>query len=263
MKKINYFTHKLLTGAVALALVAVLAQANAETVAQKITVLKVTGSARYMTGGSAWMPLSRGDVLQPGTVIETAAKSTVDIAMGDTQGTVSGAASPISMPGTGGGGGADSGAKANTVRIYESSVLSVDKLTVDKTGMDEVSETQLDLRAGRILGNVKKLSAASRYEVKIPNGVAGIRGTTYIFDATTGNIFVLSGEVDISYVVGGVTVFKKILAGQMFNPTAPGSPNAEPTPISNPPDIGPIIEPPGTTTTLTPTSGPLIKISNN
>jgi len=56
-------------------------------------------------------------------------------------------------------------------------VLSIDKLTVDQTGVDTISDTQLDLKAGSIFGTVKKLAVGSKYEVKIPNGVAGIRGT--------------------------------------------------------------------------------------
>ena len=56
----------------------------------------------------------------------------------------------------------------------ENSALGIDKLTSMDTGSDSVTETQLDLKAGHIMGSVKKLSAASKYEVKIPNGVAGI-----------------------------------------------------------------------------------------
>jgi hypothetical protein len=52
----------------------------------------------------------------------------------------------------------------------------VDKLTLDRTGKDETSETQLNLSAGQMMSNTKKLSAQSRYEIKIPNGVASIRG---------------------------------------------------------------------------------------
>lgn len=263
MNKINYLTHKLLTGAVALALVALIAQANAESVAQKVTVTKVSGSARYMVAGGSWMALHSGDVLPPGSVIETAAKSTVDIALGTDQGGVGGGAvTPISMPAMGGGsgGGASAGARANTIRVYESSVLSIDKLTSDKTGMDEVSETSLDLRAGKIMGNVKKLSAASHYEVKIPNGVAGIRGTTYIIDATTGQIWVLDGEVDVVYQVGPNMVSEKITAGMTSSPTSP-------TPTQgNPPsgtDTKPIPAPGTPVITETVNNGTLLKISNN
>ena len=68
-------------------------------------------------------------------------------------------------------------AEQNIVRMWENTLLGVDKLTFTQTGADVVTETQLDLKAGHIFGMVKKMSAASKYEVKIPNGVAGIRGT--------------------------------------------------------------------------------------
>ena len=67
--------------------------------------------------------------------------------------------------------------------MWENTLLGIDKLTVTQTGADVVTETQLDLKAGHIFGMVKKMSAASKYEVKIPNGVAGIRGTVYDISA--------------------------------------------------------------------------------
>jgi hypothetical protein len=84
-------------------------------------------------------------------------------------------------------------------------------------GVDKVTETDLDLKAGRILGTVKKMSTASRYEVKIPNGVAGIRGTVYHISAD-GVLSVLSGSVILSYVgPDGNPVTTEVKAGQQFD----------------------------------------------
>ena len=232
MKKTNLPAHKFLAGALALAVFALAASAYAENVPQLITVTKVEGSARYSVDNKTWMKLKRGDVLKPGTVIQTAVDSTVDIMMGQRTSTMQ--APPISLNGintasplTGIG---DNGAKANVVHIFPSSVLAIDKLVVDRTGVDEVAETQLDLRAGQILGNVKKLSAASRYEVKIPNGVAGIRGTVYMVSAT-GVVYVLEGQVIISYVNSqGQLVTATISAGQNFNPFIGPNGTTSPTP---------------------------------
>ena len=69
-------------------------------------------------------------------------------------------------------------AEQNTVRIWQNTRLGIDKLTVRETGADVVTETQLNLQVGHILANVKKMSAASKYDVKVPNGVASIRGST-------------------------------------------------------------------------------------
>jgi hypothetical protein len=80
-----------------------------------------------------------------------------------------------------------------------------------------VTETQLDLRAGKIFGNVKKMSAASKYEVKIPNGVAGIRGTIYQISAD-GVVQVLVGSVVIAYVgPDGTVVTQVVMGGQQFD----------------------------------------------
>src|SRR5690349_24996818 len=87
----------------------------------------------------------------------------------------------------------------NVVRIWENSAVGIDKLTSMQTGAEAVTETQLDLKAGRITGSVKKMSAASKYEVKLPNGVAGIRGTTYDITAD-GLIKVYVGSVVVATV---------------------------------------------------------------
>ena len=86
-----------------------------------------------------------------------------------------------------------------------------------ETGADVVTETQLDLKAGRIFGSVKKMSAASKYEVKIPNGVAGIRGT--IFEITAeGIIRVASGSVVLAFVgADGTVTTQEVLTGQEFD----------------------------------------------
>src|SRR5205814_9579473 len=96
-------------------------------------------------------------------------------------------------------------AEQNIIRVWENSLLGIDKLTSMETGADVVTETQLDRKAGRIFGSVKKMSAASKYEVKIPNGVAGIRGT--IFEITAeGIIRVASGSVVLAFVGADGTV---------------------------------------------------------
>ena len=90
------------------------------------------------------------------------------------------------------------GNSAGVVRLTENTTLGLDKLTLTKTGADTVVEVQLNLPEGTILGNVGKLSAASKYEVKVPNGVAGIRGTRYRI-SSTGYTVVLDGTVVFVY----------------------------------------------------------------
>ena len=103
------------------------------------------------------------------------------------------------------------------VRMWENTLLGIDKLTETQTGADVVTETQLDLKAGHIFGTVKKMSAASKYEVKIPNGVAGIRGTVYDISAE-GVIKVLSGSVVLAYVgPDGSSLTQVIMGLQQFD----------------------------------------------
>src|ERR1700761_4434620 len=83
MKNLNYFSTSLLVGAVAIALSAFTSIASAENLDQVISVIRVNGQARYqVTGDHGWRDLHAGDVLKPGTTIQTADKSTVDILMG-------------------------------------------------------------------------------------------------------------------------------------------------------------------------------------
>lgn len=175
-------------------------------------VVRIKGAARYTTGDNKWLPLNVGDVLKPGTVIQTASGSQVDMLLWDREQVSERMISPVFVYKP------DVEARVNMIRMYENTVLSLDKLLWTETGADLVTETQLDLRAGRIFGTVKKISGASRYEVKFPNGVAGIRGTIYMLDAS-GLVKVLVGVVVMSYVKpDGSIVTQEVRGGQMYDP---------------------------------------------
>ena len=138
------------------------------------------------------MELKVGQTLKPGAVVRTANDSHVDLFM-DQYGPV--------------------------VRLAENTTLGIDKLNFEATGIDTVIETQLDLKSGRIIGIVNKMAATSKYEIKTPNGVAGIRGTEYVV-AATGEVYVLSGSVVVVYVRSDGTVVTQVLnAGEMFVPS--------------------------------------------
>lgn len=218
MKQTRSFVNGLVACAIALAMISTVA---AETSGQgkegRAKVVRMKGQARYTTGNNVWQPLKVGDVVKPGTVIQTSKGKGdfVDLALGDGNAPIASSASPSTtivtpisyQPRT----------EQNFVRIWENSLLGVDKLTTLDTGADVVSDTQLDLKAGHIFGSVKKMSAASRYEVKIPNGVAGIRGTTY--DITVdGVVKVSAGLVVIAYIgADGSPVTQDVRGGQQFD----------------------------------------------
>jgi len=161
---------------------------SAQTLLQgSATVVRMRGNAGYTTSPNNWKPLSVGDVLKPGAIVQTdmSKDSYVDLVLGDGRTPLAGAGdfNPSLLAAASGGAtspGYKPSANQNVVRVADNTVLGVDKLTTLETGADTVTDTQLDLKAGHIFGTVKKMSAASRYEIKLPNGVAGIRGTTYV-----------------------------------------------------------------------------------
>lgn len=174
----------------------------------KAVVRAVRGTANYSTDrGANWKALKVGTGLNQNSVIRTAPGSTVDLFMNE---------------------------NGPAVRVTENTTLGIDRLTIDRTGVDNVIETQLDLRNGRILGNVRKLAAASKYEVKTPQGVAGIRGTRYDISAD-GTVRVIEGQVVVVYIVNGVASTATVNAGQMARPPVQGGAQVELAPI--PPGI--------------------------
>ena len=216
---------------------AIIAAAMLTTVSAQTTqdgfakVVRLKGAARTMPDGKA---VKIGQVLKPGAIIQTAADSYVDLVLNNAKATqgLSSALSDDEPATTVSANDTASNYKPKVVqdaiRIFENTVIGVDKLTITKAGDETVTETQLDLKAGRIFGTVKKLSAESVYEIKVPNGVAGIRGTIYLIGAD-GVVSVLSGAVVISYVSNGSVMTKEVPAGYQFNPTT-----GQVTPISNP-----------------------------
>jgi hypothetical protein len=109
-------------------------------------------------------------------------------------------------------------AEQNAVRLTSDTVLAIDKLTVSDTGVDTVSDTELDLRQGRIYCSVKKLSGASQYLIKIPNGIAGVRGTLFVIDAN-GYVGVLKNSVVLSIIgADGKPITVVVGEGTRFDP---------------------------------------------
>jgi hypothetical protein len=228
MKRIDGLARNALVGFFALGLAFIPASGRAESIPQVVQVVKVEGSAQYSTDGRTWQNLHEGDVLNPGAVIRTAEKSVVDVMLGE-EGSAGGSFTGPnlqSIPGggaagaggdAGGAGGGSEEQRANIVRIFQSTVMGVDKLTLDRTGVDEVSETQLDLRAGQIMMNVKKLSKDSRFEIKVPNGVAGIKGSGGIITSPF-NVKWFSGSLQGEKVLPDGTLFPFTLgAWQQFD----------------------------------------------
>lgn len=208
MKNIRNISKLVLALALTLAMVA---SASAQQMVKSTAkVVRIKGDARYANSDQIWKPLKVGDTLYAGAVIQTAKDSRVDLILGEKNAVASeykwGEVVKYQPE-----------VEQDFVRVWESSVLVLEKLLIAETGTDKVRETGLDLRAGKIFGTVKKLTGASKYEVKVPNGVAGIRGTIYIISAE-GILSVLRGAVVIAYADGtGAIVTQTVVAGQSFD----------------------------------------------
>jgi hypothetical protein len=148
----------------------------ADTQPGKIQVVGKKGTASAFAAGASPAPVNIKDVYGPGTTVKTDKASSVDLFFGKNIG---------------------------TMRLEESGTLIIDKFTLTETGADTVADIQLNLPEGTILGNVNKLSAASKYEIKVPSGVAGIRGTTLLASAAAYFVLIEGALVFVHVPPGG------------------------------------------------------------
>ncbi|HEU6447195.1 MAG TPA: FecR domain-containing protein [Verrucomicrobiae bacterium] len=192
------------------------------------TVVRIQGVARYkLDENDQWHPLVVGKLLHAGAVIQTAKNAYVDVVLGKQVKLPQARPTPdrISLaPDANVRGAVDytPSAEQNVIRLWENSTIAIDKLTVSDTGADTVSDTELDLKQGRVFANVKKASAASQYLIKIPNGIAGIRGTFFVIDANgMCGVSGKSGHSVVLSVVGPDGTPKTFLInpGYMFDPS--------------------------------------------
>lgn len=222
MKTIKKTLTWLMASVLSLALIA---PAKAETAdARTGKVVRIKGEARYSAGKKIWEPLKVGTILKSGAIVQTAKDSFVDIVVNEDESasaftlktpTASATSAPASSSGAGAS--ATPAPDQDVVRVLEDSYLVFDNMTAKGDASSRVTETLLDLKKGSIFGSVKKQTAASRFEVKIPNGVAGIRGTIFLISAS-GNVTCLTGSVVAAFTAasGGVLT-EVIVSGYQLN----------------------------------------------
>lgn len=203
------------------------------------TVVRVAGAAFYSLGdGQAEHPLVAGKTLPVGATIRTEHNGTVDVVLGKSL------SNPLSVwqpqhisiapdapvrgmmsyqPST----------EQNVVRLTPDTTLAIDKLDVTDTGMDTVSDTELNLKKGKIFASVKKLTGASQYLIKLPNGICGVRGT--LISVTVDGVVAVyestGGGAVLSLVSNGVTHTYLVAPGQLLDP-ATGEPATLPADLS-------------------------------
>jgi len=149
------------------------------------TVVRVVGTASYsLDGGQHKYPLVPGKFLEAGCEIYTGEDGVVDVVLGKSTAFPQAVSAPDRVSYA-----PDSPVRGlvsyqpsvvqNVVRVMANSALAIDKLTTVSSGIDAVSDTELDLKKGGIYASVKKLSPAAQYLVKTPTGIAGVRGTEF------------------------------------------------------------------------------------
>jgi len=193
------------------------------------TVVRVVGGASYTQGGNdEWHPLVAGKILRPGASIRTESDASVDVVLGDAVEMPQAHPVPdrVSLAPDSpvrGMVGYKPSVQQNVIRLSGDTTVKVDILTVSDTGVDTVSDTELDLQKGRIFYSVKKLSPESKYLVKIPNGIAGVRGSQGYISAD-GKCGALVHPLWLSIVgADGKPVTVTVAEGQQYDPSSGGS----------------------------------------
>ena len=190
------------------------------------TVVRVKGQASYTLGGSdTWHPLVPGKILQAGSIISTKPDAVVDVVLGKQvampqTASVPDRVSPAADAPVRGMISCQPAVEQNLVRLSGGTTLKIDTLTTSDTGVDTVSDTELDLQAGRIFASVKKLSDDSKYLVKIPNGIAGVRGTKFTLDSN-GSAACIEHSVWLAFGgSGGTPTTVEVGQGTQYDPAS-------------------------------------------
>src|SRR5437762_2179215 len=137
-----------LAGAVGLALFMSFGLCDARAQLGKAEVQGVKGIATYTFGGGSAMQVRRGLALPAGAVLRVDHDSAVDLYFG---------------------------AEVGTIRVLQNTIVALDKL--------DRNQTLLTLTEGQMMGWDAKVPATSEYQVKLPNGIAGILQGRYRLDS--------------------------------------------------------------------------------
>jgi hypothetical protein len=162
----------------------------------KATVRSVHGTVEYLDN-NAWVPVKPNMRFAAGVTIRTGADGSADISVNGT---------------------------ASAVRLTNNTTLQIPTMTYTGSMREGDTTTMLNLENGGVIGNVKKITANSRYEIMTPHGVAGVRGTDFGADANkdadTGNWHVtfssITGVITVSAIIDGVTVTHTLTTGMSW-----------------------------------------------
>jgi hypothetical protein len=152
----------------------------------------ISGSAEFSTQPGQWQPLQLDSKVGSGAIIRTHEGSAVDFYLKESK---------------------------TTLRLTPNSKLAIKTLESWDTGEQAVTDTELKLLEGGIVGVQNKLVKPSHFQITLPNGVATIVGTEYLVRAD-GAVTVLSGSVLVNYSLPGNkgSVRVDVPAGYSFDP---------------------------------------------
>ena len=160
--------------------------AQAETRNGQALVQAVSGEATMLVDGNKWLPLQTGQLLKTGAVVKTGAKSRADLFLG---------------------------INGSLLRLAADTELKFNRLAVEIAPIEPIAKTEMELRRGRVIGNVRKLPMGSSYVIKTPMGEANVKGTVYDINAK-GELIVVSGKVKYTDRANGREVL--IASGEKY-----------------------------------------------
>ena len=163
-----------------------LSSAEANTRDGQALVQTVSGEAKFSVDGDKWLPLQTGQLLKTGAVVKTGAKARADLFLG---------------------------INGSLLRLDANTELKFNRLAIKVSPIEHMAETEMELRSGRVIGNVRKLPMGSSYVLNTPKGVADVKGTVYDINAD-GELIVVSGKVNYTDNATGKEVL--IASGEKY-----------------------------------------------
>ena len=163
-----------------------LSSAEANTRDGQALVQTVSGEAKFSVDGDKWLPLQTGQLLKTGAVVKTGAKARADLFLG---------------------------INGSLLRLDANTELKFNRLAIKVSPIEHMAETEMELRSGRVIGNVRKLPMGSSYVLNTPKGIADVKGTVYDINAD-GELIVVSGKVNYTDNATGKEVL--IASGEKY-----------------------------------------------
>ena len=119
-------------------------------------VQTVSGEAKMTVDGKKWVPLQVGALLKTGTTVKTSAEGRTDLFLG---------------------------LNGSMLRLVGGTELTFNRLNIEESPIEPIAQTEMILKSGRAIGNVRKLPMGSSYVINTPKGVAKVKGTVYDINA--------------------------------------------------------------------------------